>query len=104
MGDEVEITTMSQTHGLSVKAGSYTRPEPGPLPSRTWRSPRSSKDSVPNGKKRWASALERGQHSNTVLRGQGLHLGNRTNPRGNPHRNFADAALSPGLRKELLGA
>lgn len=23
---------------------------------------------------------------------------------GNPHRNFADAALSPGLRKELLGA
>lgn len=25
-------------------------------------------------------------------------------PGGNPHRNFADAALSLGLRKELLGA
>lgn len=85
MGDEVEITTMSQTHRLSVKAGSHTRPEPGSLPSRTWRSPRSSKDSVPSGKQGWASALERGQHSNTVLRGQGLHLGNRTNPPEETH-------------------
>lgn len=104
MGDEVEITTMSQTHRLSVKAGSHTCPEPGPLPSRTWRSPWSSKDSVPKGNKggRGVSiptlSLE-AKTSNWVTEQPLPPQETRTGI-----LYFADAALSPGLRKELLGA